>query len=212
MLVFFQKLYFISIRPYINIDKKLGEQIWQPKIIYHKAKDVQKNNDYEHFHMFKYGSSFNLIKTEIMTLKIPCNFRFENYPFDEHTCDIDFYEARFLARINLNLKVIRYEALYVNQVNESIPIKSSKIPFEILVSIFLDSYNDTGTISLFLKRNSINLLLGSFYIPTGIFATLSIGSYIINPDIVSVQLFRFDYDTPSDLFSSQNRCLAEWDS
>ena len=30
-----------------------------------------------------------------------------------------------------------------------------------------------------LKRNSIGLLMGSFYIPTGTFAIISIGSYII---------------------------------
>ena len=134
--------------------------------------------------MFIYNSDFSLIKTEIMTLKIPCNFRFENYPFDEHTCDIDFYEARFFDRVNVNLKAIRYEQLYVNSIDGSILIESAKNPFKVYVSIFLDSYNDTGTISLSLKRNSINLLLGSFYIPTGIFATLSIGSYIINPEVV----------------------------
>ena len=32
----------------------------------------------------------------------------------------------------------------------------------------------------------MGLLLGSFYVPTGIFAALSVGSYVINPDIVSI--------------------------
>ena len=134
-----------------------------------------------------------------MTLKIPCSFKFENYPFDEHTCDIDFYEGRFFDRVNVDLNQITFKELSVDFLtpNETIPFESAKIPFNIHVSIFLDSYNDTGTISLSLKRNSINLLFGSFFIPTEIFATLSIGSYIITPDIVSklIVLFLFIYDS-----------------
>ena len=36
------------------------------------------------------------------------------------------------------------------------------------------------------KRNQIGLLFGSFFVPTLMFATLSLISYTINPDIVSI--------------------------
>ena len=36
-----------------------------------------------------------------------------------------------------------------------------------------------------LHRNSLGLLIGSFYLPTGLFGFLSIGSYIFNPDMVN---------------------------
>ena len=36
-----------------------------------------------------------------------------------------------------------------------------------------------------LKRDTIGLLLGSYYVPTGIFAVLAMASYVINPDAVS---------------------------
>ena len=41
------------------------------------------------------------------------------------------------------------------------------------------------TIRFVLNRNSRALLIGSFYIPTGLFAFLSMGSFVINPEIVS---------------------------
>ena len=44
-----------------------------------------------------------------------------------------------------------------------------------------------STIKFILHRNSLGLLIGSFYLPTGLFGLLSIGSYIINPDMVNSQ-------------------------
>ena len=63
-----------------------------------------------------------------------------------------------------------------------------KSPFEIRLTIgqHYKWKNEAGVISLNLKRVSLGLLLGSFYVPTGIFAALSVGSYVINPDIVSI--------------------------
>ena len=69
-----------------------------------------------------------------------------------------------------------------------------KIPFRILITIGEDDeYIDTGIGSFTLERDELNLLIRAFYIPTGIFATLSIGSYIINPDIVSNIDFLFKH-------------------
>ena len=42
------------------------------------------------------------------------------------------------------------------------------------------------TVKFSFQRNSFGLLMGSFYIPTGLFALLSNGSFIINPEIVSI--------------------------
>ena len=41
-----------------------------------------------------------------------------------------------------------------------------------------------------LKRDTIGLLLGSYYVPTGIFAVLAMASYVINPDAVSIPQLR----------------------
>ena len=40
-------------------------------------------------------------------------------------------------------------------------------------------------IGIHLQRDRLGLLLGSFYMPTGVFAILALASYLINPDAVS---------------------------
>ena len=73
--------------------------------------------------------------------------------------------------------------------NESLILSNTSTQFNIQVKI-----NPTTTImglscsgvKFKLKRNSIGLLKGSFYIPTGSFAILAMASYVINPDAVSL--------------------------
>ena len=52
----------------------------------------------------------------------------------------------------------------------------------------IDSYGNahsyTGML-IKMKRKSLGFLLGSYYYPTGIFALLSMISFLISPDIVS---------------------------
>ena len=62
--------------------------------------------------------------------------------------------------------------------------------FKIWVEINPTTLIKAGKISsagirIHLKRDRLGLLLGSFYIPTGIFAVLAMASYVINPDAVS---------------------------
>ena len=51
-------------------------------------------------------------------------------------------------------------------------------------SYYEDPYS-YSTVRFSFQRNSFELLIGSFYIPTGLFALLSTGSFIINPETVS---------------------------
>ena len=85
------------------------------------------------------------------------------------------------------LKRLKYDTQKIYNETESILMNIPKSPFEIRLTIgqHYKWKNEAGVISLNLKRVSLGLLLGSFYVPTGIFAALSVGSYVINPDIVS---------------------------
>ena len=71
---------------------------------------------------------------------------------------------------------------------------SYKINMKLMGVTNLSFYGDTksyysySTIKFSLERNTFGLLIGSFYLPTGLFAFLSLGSYIINPDIVRYEL------------------------
>ena len=74
-------------------------------------------------------------------------------------------------------------------------ITNTTTPFKIWVEInpvsSLWGVKSGSGIKLHLQRDSVGLLMGSFFVPTGIFAILSIGSYVINPDIVSFILQRY---------------------
>ena len=47
-----------------------------------------------------------------------------------------------------------------------------------------DGKLSSAGVMIHLQRDGLALLMGSFYIPTGIFAVLAMTSYVINPDAV----------------------------
>ena len=66
-------------------------------------------------------------------------------------------------------------------------------------------------VTIFLKRNTFDLLIGGYYIPTGIFAVLSMISYFIDPDVVPgrmgllVTLFLISSNVYNSLDAPQGR-------
>ena len=122
-------------------------------------------------------------------MKIPCDFNFQTYPFDKHHCKIWIYELRYYDEaVNFTITKLYTDSQIIehNDIHSTIELSTLKLPVKVMASIDKDKeYPSNGVISLIIERDSLDLLLGSFYIPTGIFAALSIGSYIISPELVS---------------------------
>ena len=184
-------------RKIIVIDDSLKKELWNPHLQFYKVKDVEKPKGYgfDEYHRYEYRetswSGHGFRKAELITLKIPCRFKFNDYPFDKHQCNLTFFELRYFDKIPIEIKNIHYEDQEIIDRYNYIVINVPKSPFRILVSIGkheAKEWSFSGVITINLERDSLDLLLGSFYIPTGIFAALSIGSYIINPEIVSVNI------------------------
>ena len=189
----------IFLRKVVNIDKSLAEGIWHPQIIFSKAQDIVKNKGYGYDDFFQFQiwglSSKSLIKSEILSAKFPCNFDFHSYPFDRHVCTISFSEIRYHLDFNFGLNKISSIAYGDHKIeleNQTITIKSSRFPFKMNIAIspayvfigMFKRFKNKSSFKIALERNTLQLLMGSFYIPTEIFAFLSIGSYVINPDVV----------------------------
>ena len=155
---------------------------------------------YENIHEYYYRADTEPHKTEMVEtfkLTFPCNFAFETYPFDKQICDLSFIDKLYETdHVVLNTPTTLF---YKNQHstfknNSLLMITLPKTSFTIGLKINQASSIIGGKVSsagikLILQRKFIGLLLGSFYVPTGIFAILSMASFVIKPDIVSFNPF-----------------------
>ena len=100
--------------------------------------------------------------------------------------------------------------------HDSLLLSKPRSDFKIWIDINKDTVIKQGKLSsagvmIHLKRDGLGLLLGSFYVPTGIFAVLAMTSYFINPDQVRHVTNWFESLTNfRNFFCSFSRFLEEW--
>ena len=161
-------------------------KLWNPQVAFYKVKTLKHTQGfgYEKYSFFQYNENKNsFIKSQQLVMKVPCSFNFHTYPFDKHQCNIQMYELRYKEAVNITITKF-YSSSHFSM-NDEVMISSMKLPFKVFGLIGKsERYPYHGVIVLTIKRDSLDLLLGPFYIPTGIFATLSIGSYVISPEVV----------------------------
>ena len=145
-------------------------------------------------------SGNNMEMGEVIKVTVYCNFEFQSFPFDEQECDLSLYdeindmkftilEEKYLLHYRGNLTHYDGKEWTILPYQHGIPyvIKMKSLGPANLTFDGIYEPQSILTIRFSLKRNSFGLLIGSFYLPTGLFAFLSMGSYIIDPEIVSTQ-------------------------
>ena len=135
---------------------------------------------------------------ELLEVTVNCNYNLVSFPFDSQECDFSLYaEADTVesAIFNESTKSICYKGkchktriIYLPQ-QYGIEYKIAMVFLGLGNFTMYNSTYTCSTIRFSLQRNSIDLLLGSFYIPTGIFGFLSMASYIMNPETVSIVIW-----------------------
>ena len=125
-------------------------------------------------------------------LTLSCRFQFNDFPFDSHVCQIEYGDYFYaIQRVTMDSASV----IYGNDkqgINSYIVLNNLPFPFEFKLQAlpaFVKSdpyfnYSFTG-IQIRLERNSLELLLSSYFFPTGSFALVSMVSFLINPEIVS---------------------------
>ena len=200
-----QNLSFKSNQSYIALDKNIAELIWHPKISYFDIKSLERVAGIGYDKLNQYyiynDDNLNLEMHEAIRITVYCDFDFSSFPFDDQECDLSLYDpVTDLTRIIINETKHLCNNGICKQGNEWLMLQyQHKIPYSIRMKnigsrdhTFGDSdiYGESWSVSVSsirfsLQRNSLDLLIGGFYLPTGIFAILSMGSYIINPEMVS---------------------------
>ena len=177
----------------------MKELFWHPKIGF-KHLYLLKRNSGLGIHKIKQHflahNKHTLIMVEDVKITFACKFNFENYPFDNQECDLT-YNSEVGDKNAIILNTTKYvgtntadgiKVIY-SPTKKKLIIPNTTTPFIVSVEIEPNKtvYAFSATsIKINLQRNSIALLMGSFYAPTGIFAVMSMASYVINPDIVSL--------------------------
>ena len=190
-------------------DKETSELIWHPKLSFLNIKSAEKlagfgYKELNQYHIFN-GKALNMGMSELIKITVYCNFDYHSFPFDNQECKLSLYDAISDAKwIILNqIENLCYkgeckhfeEKGYISLPQQhGIPYTFRMINLGSKTSLLGDDHgayytdpNSIATVKFLLHRNSLDLLIGSFYIPTGLFGFLSIGSYIINPDIVNLK-------------------------
>ena len=132
-------------------------------------------------------------------LTLSCHFQFSSFPFDSHKCRIEFgdywYQTGLLNLSSTTIMVRDYPVItpeddpfIINDLPYSYEFQLEALPaFEINVAGLNYSFNG---VLLTLERKSVGCLLGGYYYPTTAFALLSMISYLIDADIVSILLMK----------------------
>ena len=132
-----------------------------------------------------------------LKVKIYCSIDFKHFPFDSHTCDLNFGASGItINALKMNATTMNYKNQSVKYNEGLLHMKQSRLPFDIsLESLEPFEYVQRGLtfsyagMRIHFTRNDFGVLIGGYYGPTAIFSMLSLVSYSIKADIVSTLKF-----------------------
>ena len=131
---------------------------------------------------------------ETLKVTFTCNFDFAYFPFDSHHCDFDFGILGYsnLSVIFAPVQVLTPESTKPKLLENEIVIPNIHLPYSFtMTSKELYEVPHVGYssphigVTINIKREKLDQLIGGFYIPMTIFAFLSMISFFINPEAVS---------------------------
>ena len=152
--------------------------VWVPTIHFPGAVKVEKIGTKLGY--TRNASEFSMKET--MILKMTCQMNLTSVPFDHQVCDISF--VNYLGKEDR----IAFETALIMTNDED--IKSGSLPFSPKVKSVPTSIDEDGfsqgaiRFAMIRHSNHIYQLIGSFYLPSAIFAIISMLSFFIKPELV----------------------------
>ena len=178
------------------MDEQDQSQIYFPTLQVNDAKIVTRTHKYgaldDDFFWFDYPHRFEY--QQALNVEIYCTLEFISYPFDSHECNFIFGPSNSYSNV-LHLKEtwLRYQNKRKIFGEGPLEFETNRLPFFISLEslpehVFTQAgynYSFVG-MKMTLTRTNFGLLIGGYYGPTGIFSLLSLASFTINPEIVSI--------------------------
>ena len=175
---------------------EIDHQVYFPTLQINEAKSVSRIRRYgphdEDYFWFLYPHRFEYQQT--LKVEIYCDLDFTSFPFDSHECDLKFgASSSYSSSLILNEPRLRYKDQKREFGEGPLNFNPSRLAFNISLESLKEfefsqagyKYSFTG-MRITMTRNNYGLLIGGYYGPTIIFSLLSLVSFSINPDIVSL--------------------------
>ena len=130
---------------------------------------------------------------EALNMKFSCLFDFHLFPFDSHTCCIEYGDLHGSDNVILSRAIVIYGSKTTR--DGSFELKFLPFPFQIEIESLTTSgknYSDHGKTRSYtgmcfkMNRKTRGHLISGFYYPTASFGILSLISYLIKPDMVRI--------------------------
>ena len=193
--------------------------LWKTSI--HFSNVVTNTNRINRAYAYKNSSSGLWIEKVLLNkVVISCRMDFSNFPFDSHTCN-----WKIRAYNNINVTVLNIDSIQQETRNEltatvsqAIPVETTNLPYDIYVSpggkgVEMVQREETSFVlvnfSFARNKNGKLELISGYFIPTGLFAFLSLVSYLIKPEIVRLTIGLFS-NRMNHFFFVFCRCLEGW--
>ena len=175
--------------------------VWNTDITYANAISADKR--FKYFTATKRNRTIWFKRNILYKFKVTCEMDFSYFPFDSHVC---FWKLRSYYQ-NTDSEIVKINRLQIETKQDiatkykSISDTTKIIPFDFKVSL-----GDEGIESVEGENKSVAFvqfnfkrkyegryqLISAYFLPTGLFATLSMVSYLIKPEIVSFNNFSLD--------------------
>ena len=189
-----------SVRP---TEAELNE-VWTTNPTYPNAAIVSKRFTYNTATRDKLSGSIWFKYTMVYKSFLTCAMDFSNYPFDSHIC---FWKLRSHYENTIDTEKLVIDTLQSEQdskmasQDQPLIIDSNTLPYEIEISIGQEGIDlaedvnkSTASVQFKFTRKDEgrNELLTGYFVPTGLFATLSLVSYLIKPEIVNPKFLKLN--------------------
>ena len=175
--------------------------VWAPELVFRRIVSTinippyGKGNGKHDFWVQMINGTALMTFYEYLKVTVSCHFVFDTFPVDVNTCDLDFGFHQLTYNVAARINPIKFLNLDASAsvMDDEKRVNGDHLPFLFTISAkdefqfhnyeFMAPYSG---ITIKLKRNSINSLMGTFYLPTATFSILSMISFYISPDMVNM--------------------------